>query len=521
MNATHDLERRISDYYAAEAPYRAPHWLLTQALDVIDTTPQRRTWARRPWRIPTMRSTSARLGLTSVAIATVGLVGMTFLWGSVIGPATSPSNDARSAFVGTWFSTSDADGGTQTMTVRASGEDGVEIVVTDDIASVCSRTASTMTGTGRLVGDTRLLIPSPAYTCDDGTKAVAMSGAPLQEQLRNLSFVLDAEAGYLTDNFRGMWLRDGGAAPSPAPRAAAPSPAPRASDTSAPQPSDTSAPRASDSAPQPSGTMWPQSGLEEVRQAQAFADAGDRAYTWQVDPQLSFDDLWLDRLNQPGTEIAERFLREEMGWDKFLFNPFVGDLDHGAADRIGGIGYMRCGPGDTNPLYPGPAVDLMTAPLAEPCAPSIDDLRYESLILDLTQPGQGGPTGVWVVSGWRPTAPFAQADPEVATAEAQARLEDHLQARIEGKGAEGSVDGRGMSVDIPLLYATTSGASYERYEIERSSGPTWPFGSMSFTIRLFADGGETVVEQQVQWNGAGIWHDVTTTTENGQPVPLP
>jgi hypothetical protein len=30
-----------------------------------------------------------------------------------------------------------------------------------------------------------------------------------------------------------------------------------------------------------------------------------------------------------------------------------------------------------------------------------------------------------------------------------------------------------------------------------------------------------VVEQQIQWNGYGIWHDVTTTTENGHPVPLP
>jgi hypothetical protein len=406
--------------------------------------------------------------------------------------------------VGTWFSTSDADGGTQTMTVRASGEDGVEIVVTDDIASVCSRTPSTMTGTGRLEGDTRLVIPAAVYTCDDGTEAVALSGPPLRNQLRNLTFVRDAQAGYLTDNFRGMWLRDGGAAPSPAPRGAG-----------------TLAPRASGTlAPQASGTIWPQSSLEEVRQAQALADAGDRAHTWQVDPQLSFDDLWLDRLNRPGAEIAERFLREEMGWDKFLFNPFVGELDHGAADRISGIGYMRCGLGDTNPLYPGAAVDLMTAPLAEPCAPSIDELRYESVILELTQPGQGGPTGIWVISGWQPTAPFAQADPDVAMAEAQARVEDYLQARIEGTGAEGGVDVRGVR-EMPLLYATTSGAPYERYEIERTSGPTWPFGSIVFKVRLFPDGGETVVEQQIEWNGFGLRHDLTTTTENGQPVPLP
>jgi hypothetical protein len=71
------------------------------------------------------------------------------------------------------------------------------------------------------------------------------------------------------------------------------------------------------------------------------------------------------------------------------------------------------------------------------------------------------------------------------------------------------------------LYATTSGASYERYEIERMSDPTWPNGSMVFKARLFADGGKTVVEQQIEWNGDGFWHDARTTTENDQPMVLP
>ncbi len=59
-----------------------------------------------------------------------------------------PSDDPQSPFLGTWFSTSDPDGGTQTMTVRATQAGGVEIVVTDTIATVCSSTPSTMTGTG-------------------------------------------------------------------------------------------------------------------------------------------------------------------------------------------------------------------------------------------------------------------------------------------------------------------------------------------------------------------------------------
>ena len=48
--------------------------------------------------------------------------------------------------------------------------------------------------------------------------------------------------------------------------------------------------------------------------------------------------------------------------------------------------------------------------------------------------------------------------------------------------------------EVPLLYATTSGAQYVRSEIQRVEGPVWPNGSMEYKVQLFA-GGETVVEQ--------------------------
>ena len=48
-------------------------------------------------------------------------------------------------------------------------------------------------------------------------------------------------------------------------------------------------------APPASGGMWPQSSLDEVREAQELADAGDPAYTWQVDPQLSSGEWWAYR----------------------------------------------------------------------------------------------------------------------------------------------------------------------------------------------------------------------------------
>jgi hypothetical protein len=137
--------------------------------------------------------------------------------------------------------------------------------------------------------------------------------------------------------------------------------------------------------------------------------------------------------------------------------------------------------------------------------------------LDLSQLDRRGPDGIWVVSRWAMTAPFAQADPRVVEAEATARLEDFLRARIEGEGAEGYVDVE----EVPLLYATTTGAPYERFELERVSEPQWPYGDMEFEVRLFAEGGETVVEQQISLRNARLLHSAPRTTENGRPVAAP
>jgi hypothetical protein len=342
MNPTRDLERRIADHYAAEAPTRAPDWLLTRALDTIDATAQRRPmigWplgkTRPGQRYQGLRRGSVALGgAAAVVLATaVGLGGYDDR-PAVGGP--SPSSEARSVFGGTWYSSSENDGGTQTMTVRALAEGVVEIVVTNDIASVCSRTPSTMTGTGRLEGSTRLVIPEPVYTCDDGSEAVELSGPPLQEQLRNLTFVRDAQAANLTDNFGGVWLREVGAVPSPSPTTPPPS------------------------------------------------------------------------------------------------------------------------------------------------------------------------------------------EPEVI-----GLLSSFLEARVAGEGAQ-----RYLSIpeeDVPLLYATTSGAPYDRAEFERVLGTEWPYGYTAFTVRLFA--GDTVVEQLffappdgrlgLEYQVDGFGTDIAPTTEDGQPVTVP
>jgi hypothetical protein len=259
--------------------------------------------------------------------------------------------------------------------------------------------------------------------------------------------------------------------------------------------------------PARSGGMWPQSTLEEVREAQESADAGDPASAWQVDPQLSSEDGEA-YFGNPATEIVQRFLREELGWDASVFSP--DDTNDAFGGVIAGVMYLRCAPGETNPLYP-----------TEPCAPTIDDLQYETVSLDLAQLDRQGPTGLWVVRGWRMIAPVAQTDPRVSEAEATARLERFLAARIAGGGAEGHVElgfGPASSEQVPLLYTTTTGAAYERYEIERVGEPVWPWGHMPLEVRLFAEGGATVVEQQVFWDGTRLTLSTRDTTENGEPV---
>jgi hypothetical protein len=126
-----------------------------------------------------------------------------------------------------------------------------------------------------------------------------------------------------------------------------------------------------------------------------------------------------------------------------------------------------------------------------------------------------------VVNRWRRTPSFGQADPVAVEAGATERLEEFLAARIAGQGAEGRVRVEADAhVDVPLLYATTSGARYERYEIERVEGPRWPNADLTFAARLFA-GDATVVEQAIRSDESlQLSLHANATTENGQPVTL-
>jgi hypothetical protein len=277
--------------------------------------------------------------------------------------------------------------------------------------------------------------------------------------------------------------------------------------------------------------MWPQSSLEEVREAQRLADAGDPDYTWQVDPELAAGGK-----GGGEAEIVSRFLKEQLGWEEFRgsVGGFGGEFGEGMFATFEGV-FIGCAPGRTNPLYPND-------PQGRGCAATIDEFRYETVKINVAQLGLGGPSGIWVVTRWVMLPPsdkpmtyreesFSQRQIEQVAppsdAEATALLQAFLQARIDGEGAQKFLsypaDG-----EIPLLYATTTGALYERSEIELLEGPVWPLGQREFKVRLFAEGDKTVVEQFIEVDRDETGHLVLVhpprssrspaTTENGQVV---
>ena len=458
---------------------------------------------------PARRRVALRIALAAAAAAVLVLaIGAVARVGGEQDPAgvppstvpASPPTVVVDSFSGVWLSI-DTDGSFQTMEIVRAGSDGYEVVIRDEAATAaCAGGASTMAGVGRLATGTSLVIAQPELTCDDGTTPTV--GPAPQAALANFTLDADVETGQLVDEFAVLWQREG-------------------SDNVTISPSPAVAPA---SAPPTSVGMWPQATLEEVEAAQAFADDGDPDYTWQLDAGLAADDYpgtW-NRLRDGQVELVDRFLREEMGWEAYIHNAFEGGSDFSLTDQR----FLRCAPDRTNPLYsPQPGSDVA----GESCAPTLDELTYESVRLDLVQPVRQDDDGIWVVSNWRPTT-FVQVDPVVAEAQATGRLEQFLEARVAGNGAEGYVDvyANWLGQEFPLLYAVTSGATYERYEMERVSRPTWPYGGyINFRIRLFAEDG-TVVEQVIysHWDGGasvGIEGGLALggmTLENGLPVPM-
>jgi hypothetical protein len=96
-----------------------------------------------------------------------------------------------------------------TMDVVAMPNGSYEVTIRDDFASVCDGVSSTMTGVAKTTDSGTIVIEQPEYVCDDGSHAQALSGPPLDEQLRNFTFTYD----YWRDAFDGgglEWTRMAG-----------------------------------------------------------------------------------------------------------------------------------------------------------------------------------------------------------------------------------------------------------------------------------------------------------------------
>jgi hypothetical protein len=95
MTANKDLGRRLSDLYEAEAARRAPDWLLEQALEIIDTTPQRRVVIRVPWKLP-RAITYSNVAVAAAVVIAVGALGLAVLWPDTDGAGSPPVTPSAS-----------------------------------------------------------------------------------------------------------------------------------------------------------------------------------------------------------------------------------------------------------------------------------------------------------------------------------------------------------------------------------------------------------------------------------------
>jgi hypothetical protein len=269
---------------------------------------------------------------------------------------------------------------------------------------------------------------------------------------------------------------------------------------------------------QTSGGMWPQTSLEEIRQAQARADAGDPDVMWQVTGVIEWQ---LAQHHPKDAPIFLRFLEEKLGWQNYRWDEAFAHPD-GLVD--GDVVYVRCAGGDATDRY------RSSDPERRECAPTIDDRRYETVKINIAQLDRQGPGGIWVVTGWEIIEPAEQVA-QPSEAEIEASMGAFLQARIAGEGAEALVDffpmdpweAERVDREIPLLYATSSGAPYVRAESSLSEGPAWPSGTMWYEVRLFSRDDETVVAQRfsLERDDAGRWRVVyhfEPGTEDGIPV---
>ncbi len=124
-----------------------------------------------------------------------------------LSPTESPEGQPI-PFAGNWEATDGPpDSSHLNMEVVALPSGTYDITVLDDVASVCDGTPSTMTGVAVASEPGIIVIAQPDYQCDDGSEPEAMSGPPLLEQLRNLSFTYVPGSDELDESLGLVWSR--------------------------------------------------------------------------------------------------------------------------------------------------------------------------------------------------------------------------------------------------------------------------------------------------------------------------
>jgi hypothetical protein len=112
------------------------------------------------------------------------------------------------AFAGNWNATDPPpDRSHLTMDVIALADGTYGVTIRDQVASVCSGVSSTLTAVAVPAESKTIVIAQPEYVCDDGSEAMALSGPPLAEQLRNLGFLYDPGSDELQDSLGLVWSR--------------------------------------------------------------------------------------------------------------------------------------------------------------------------------------------------------------------------------------------------------------------------------------------------------------------------
>jgi dipeptidyl aminopeptidase/acylaminoacyl peptidase len=176
-------------------PERDLRDMMQRTADGVRHVPQPSRGLVRRARLRRVR-TAALAGTVVLALVVGGFAGARSLTSDEALPPADEDSKV-SPFVDTW-TTTDVDGRTRTMVIRAAGDDAYEITVQNHLALVCSGAPSTLTGTGQLIDSKLVFFPSPEITCDDGSQPKVEGFAESAGQLlSDLTFDYDPESDIL------------------------------------------------------------------------------------------------------------------------------------------------------------------------------------------------------------------------------------------------------------------------------------------------------------------------------------